>query len=137
MPVVTIQPPNMPRAQRAIFTDKTRHRVCPCGRRFGKSVVGQFACIETAGRGGVAWWIAPSYPQATLLWQDLKALARQLPVTVKEADRMITLDKTGGIIQIKSADNPDSLRGAGLDLAVLDESALMQLAVWQSSIRSA
>jgi hypothetical protein len=137
MPTIEIQLPPMHAAQRAIFLDKTRHRIAVCGRRFGKSVVGQFACIETAGQGGIAWWIAPSYPQATLLWNDLKKLVKPLPVRIKESDRMITLTKTGGIIQIKSADNPETLVGAGLDLAVLDEAALMSPVVWQSSIRPA
>jgi phage FluMu gp28-like protein len=44
---------------------------------------------------------------------------------------------TGGEIWVRSADNPDSLRGEGLDFAVLDECAFMKEAAWQEAIRPA
>jgi hypothetical protein len=38
---------------------------------------------------------------------------------------------------VRSADNPDSLRGEGLDLAILDECAFMQESAWTEAIRPA
>lgn len=43
----------------------------------------------------------------------------------------------GGEIAIRSADNPDSLRGEGLDLAVLDECAFMKESAWTEALRPA
>lgn len=42
---------------------------------------------------------------------------------------------TGGYIAIRSTHDPHHLRGAGLDLAVLDEAAFMQASVWPEVVR--
>ena len=41
----------------------------------------------------------------------------------------------GGEVQVRSADDPDSLRGEGLDLVVLDECAFMKQAAWEEALR--
>jgi predicted phage terminase large subunit-like protein len=90
--------------------------------------------LEIAGR---CWWIAPSYPQSSAAWRELKALAAQIPERkVYEADRRILLPG-GGEIVVKSADSPESLRGEGLDLVVLDEAAFIDSEVWTDAIRPA
>jgi len=43
----------------------------------------------------------------------------------------------GGPIAIKSADAPESLRGEGLDLLVLDEAAYILPDVWDAALRPA
>ncbi len=43
----------------------------------------------------------------------------------------------GGEIVVKSADSPESLRGEGLDLVVLDEAAFIDSEVWTDAIRPA
>lgn len=137
MPTITIQLPTMHRAQATIFTDKARFRVAACGRRFGKSATGFFDCIAAAAQGGLVWWICPAYSQVTPLWMEFKQLIRGFPVTIREADRMVIFNQTGGCIMFKTADNPDMLVGAGLDLAVLDEAPLMKQSTWYDSIRPA
>lgn len=88
--------------------------------------------LEQAGR---CWWIAPSYPQSSMAWRELKALAAQLPEkAIREDARRITLPG-GGEIVVKSADAPESLRGEGLDLVVLDEAAYIAEAVWTDALR--
>ncbi len=51
-------------------------------------------------------------------------------------DRMVTLPG-GGFVAVRSADNPDSLRGEGLDFVVMDECAFMQKEAWTEAIRPA
>jgi len=51
-------------------------------------------------------------------------------------DRMVTLPG-GGFVAVRSADNPDSLRGEGLDFVVMDECAFMQREAWTEAIRPA
>lgn len=90
--------------------------------------------LERAGR---CWWVAPSFPQSSMAWRELKALADQIPGrVVREDARRITLPG-GGEITMKSADAPDALRGDGLDLVVLDEAAFIQEEVWTDAIRPA
>lgn len=51
-----------------------------------------------------------------------------------EAERRLDFP-TGGYIAIRSTHDPDNLRGAGLDFAVLDEAAFMQPSVWPQVVR--
>ena len=51
----------------------------------------------------------------------MRRLAAQIPgATIHRSNRQIILPG-GGEMSVRSADNPDSLRGDGLDFVVLDE----------------
>lgn len=123
--------------QRLIRADPARFKVVACGRRWGKSRLGALLALEVALRGGRAWWTAPSYPMSNVGWRLVKQLARQIPgVAIREGDRLITC-QSGGTLQVRSADDPQSLRGEGLDFVVLDECAFMQEAAWNEALRPA
>lgn len=127
--------PQLHPSQLAVWNDPARFRVLACGRRWGKTRLGALLCAATALRGGRAWWIAPSYPISSVGWREIKGLAKQVPgAEIREGERMATLPG-GGWVQVRSADNPDSLRGEGLDLAVVDECAFVQEAAWQEALR--
>jgi len=109
--------------------------VVACGRRFGKTEVGKLILSEHAAYGGVAWWVAPTYRMAGAVWRDLARRFGVLPsVTIDRTDWRIDLPG-GGSITIRSASQPDRLRGAGLDFVVLDEAAFMPAAIWGEVIR--
>src|SRR5204863_2025119 len=82
------------------------------------------------------WWIMPSYSMAADVWRSLKESLAGRWQDKNEQQRIITLDG-GGLIRVRSGDDPDSLRGSGLDLAVLDEAAFLREAVWTGAIRPA
>ncbi|MGE0190450.1 MAG: phage terminase large subunit [Planctomycetota bacterium] len=86
--------------------------------------------------GGTIWWTAPTYPQGQLIWADLKKALRGGWVEKSEKQMRITLPG-GGSVTVKSADNPDALRGVGLDGVVLDEAAFMSEEAWVNGIRPA
>ena len=67
------------------------------------------------------WWVAPNFPQGVLIWRDLKKALRGAWVEKREKEMRIVLPG-GGTVTVKSADDPDALRGVGLDGVVLDES---------------
>ncbi len=70
-------------------------------------------------------------------WRLVKRLAAQLPgASVRQSERLITLPN-GGEIQVRSADNPDSLRGEGLDFVVMDECAFIREEAWLEALRPA
>jgi len=129
--------PGLHRSQREVADRPARFKVLAAGRRFGKTRLGCVLCIKMALVGGRAWWVAPSYPIANIGWRGIKQLARQIPgCKVRESHRLVDFP-TGGCVQVKSADNPDSLRGEGLDLAVLDECAFMLEEAWLEALRPA
>jgi len=49
---------------------------------------------------------------------------------------LVTLP-SGGTVQVRSADDPQSLRGEGLDFCVLDECAFMREEAWAEALRPA
>jgi hypothetical protein len=124
--------------QREIIDAFAAHRfgVVDCGRRFGKTELGKIVAIEAALSGKIAWWILPSYRMARDTWHDLKQTLRPVTHYKSEVDRHLEL-YGGGSIRVQSGHDPDALRGAGIDLAVLDEAAYLHPDVWSASIRPA
>ncbi|HLV36188.1 MAG TPA: terminase family protein [Spirillospora sp.] len=121
--------------QEAILRSKARFKVVACGRRFGKTEAGKLALVAHFLMGGRCWWLAPTYQMASQVWRDLKAICAPIvPAQVSEAERRIDLPN-GGMLAIRSTYYADHLRGAGLDLAVLDEAAYMDESVWPEVVR--
>lgn len=137
MPTIDITLPALHPGQREVITDTHRFKVLACGRRWGKTRLGAALCVAEALRGGRAWWIAPSYKVANVGWRLVTRLSAQIPgAEIRRADRSVILP-TGGEVSVRSADNPDSLRGEGLDFAVLDECAFIKGEAWTEAIRPA
>jgi len=63
-------------------------------------------------------------------------MGAKIGAEVKKAERQVIFPN-GGEVSVRSADNPDSLRGEGLNLGVLDEIAYMQEEAWSEAIRPA
>ena len=129
-----------------VLRHPARLKCVVCGRRWGKSLLGLVACIEGHGpkgsgfggalEGAQIWWVAPTYPQGLLIWRDLKKALAGAWVEKREKEMRIVLPG-GGSVTVKSADNPDALRGVGLDGVVLDEAAFMSEEAWVNGIRPA
>lgn len=113
--------------QRKIFLNGSRFRVVVAGRRFGKTVLGVSECLYEAQRGTnrLIWYIAPTYRMAKeLVWEELKsAIPAHMIASKNESELSIRIKGYNSKIVLKGADNPDSLRGKGLDFAVFDEAA--------------
>lgn len=124
-------------AQQTVFDSTARFRVLAAGRRFGKSRLGVLEAVEVGLRGGRAWWVAPTYKLAQEGWRPLRNLARRWQgVRVLEVDKEVDLPN-GGLIQVRSADDPAALRGAGLDFVVVDEAAFLSEEAWTEALRPA
>lgn len=124
--------------QMSVFTSPFRFIVLIAGRRFGKTYLAIAKLIETAIRtaGSTSWYIAPTYRQAKMIaWRILKRyVPKHMRDEINEQELRIVLTN-GSEISLKGADNPDSLRGVGLHLAVLDEFQDMASDVWGTVIR--
>ena len=120
--------------QIVVANSTARFKVLSAGRRWGKTRLGVWLCLEKAWKGGRAWWVAPTYAMALEGWKDLRQIGIEHGVIVKEAERTI-ITTTGGSVSVRSADAPDRLRGAGLDFIVLDECAYMKEQTWREVLR--
>lgn len=137
MSEIEINFPDLHPKQLEVAQSSARFKVCAAGRRFGKSRLGSALCVSEGLKGKRAWWIAPSYPVAMVGWRMIKKLSAKIPgVKIKQGDYTVEYPY-GGEVRVRSADNPDSLRGEGLDLAVLDECAFMREETWNEVLRPA
>ena len=118
-----------------VFRSPARFKVIAAGRRWGKSRVMQAMAFEKAWAGGRVWWVGPNYPLCRNAWREMTVRARKLYARINRADRRIEFP-TGGFIEVRSADNPDSLRSEGLDRVIVDEAAFCAEHVWTDSLRA-
>lgn len=140
--------PNPHKKQAEFLADNHRYKVLNWGRRSGKSVgVWEKVVFEGMLRQGTYYIIAPTYKQAkAIYWRDICKRYKGDFMTFNEQELSITFDHLVGIeiettagtivvnhdpdlpptrIELKGADNPDSLRGTGICGAVLDEYAFI------------
>lgn len=125
--------------QQEIFQTKARFKIISCGRRFGKTVLSSFIVILSAlSKPNLTFFIlSPNYAQTKILWRMIKrTLPKEAIKRIMEGELYIEL-KNGSMIFAKSGDNPDALRGEGLDGCVLDECAMLKPEVWNEAIRPA
>jgi len=123
--------------QKEVHRSSARFKVLSAGRRWGKTRLGVNECVSVANDGGRAWWVSPSYKTSEVGWRPLRQMCRRIPgVEIKLGDRVVNFPN-GGFVAVRSADNPDSLRGEGLDFVVMDECAFMQREAWTEAIRPA
>jgi phage terminase large subunit-like protein len=122
--------------QRDVHSAPARFKVLAAGRRWGKTRLGVNECLTTAAAGGRAWWVAPSYKMANVGWRPIRQMGAKIRADVRRVDRQIVLPN-GGEVSVKSADNPDSLRGDSLDLVIIDEAAFVKQDAWHEALRPA
>lgn len=129
-----IQLPPLHPGQLEVANHPARFKVLSCGRRWGKTRLGVLLCLKVALKGGIAWWVAPSYKTAEIGWRLLVRLAKTIPgARVRLSDKTISFGE--GMVQIRSAHDPDSLRGEGLDFLVIDECAYIVERAWVEVLR--
>jgi hypothetical protein len=126
--------------QQEMHRSQAKRKVLRIARRWGKSrwalweMIRRFVeALETPADASLvppwhAWVVCPSYPQARQVWNELITfLPNELlwPGGIHQDERMIYLrgnDNRGyGLIEVKSAHDPDSLQTAGLDYLWVSE----------------
>lgn len=133
--------------QKPFHASKARFRVLACGRRWGKDRACEYETLRllpqmlehNRGKGLVptvlVWFVAPTFPLSDQIWAELKAFAP--PGFVQEAregDRMLRC--LGGVeLWMKTALEPERLVGAGVDLVVVTEAALIVEEAWTTGLR--
>ena len=112
-----------------------RFIVLVAGRRWGKTTLGLFKalCHAASARSQVCYYIGPSERQAKEMgWRTLKQLVPNVLVRrIRESELEIEI-ANGSIIKVHG---PQSLRGTGLDFAVLDECSYMPAELWPEVVR--
>ena len=137
----------VPHPRQNMFHDSNaRFKIPVCGRRYGKSyMVGKDLGAELLStENGVFWIVAPTYDlgekEFRVVYQDLirtKGLGSDPNVQKSYGKRgnMFIRLANGSSLEVRTADNADSLVGEGLDGVVMAEASRIPATVWNKEIR--
>ena len=125
-------------AQKLIAQCPMRFRVAVCGRRFGKTHLALRELAKFASKPNQrVIYVAPSYKMAkSILWKKLRRKLVSLNWVRKINETELSLELVNGSeIQLKGAENYDSLRGTGNNFIVIDEAADIAPEAWYEVLR--
>ena len=129
-----------------ILEGEIRTAVLACGRRWGKDRLSIWLCLALglellAKRQQTdlvppvqMWVISPTNVIADTLWNEYKAFTKGLPRKLWETHPRRLEIANGFSITFRSAEKPDSLVGAGLDIIHISEGADLKDAAWEENL---
>jgi Terminase RNaseH-like domain/Terminase large subunit, T4likevirus-type, N-terminal len=127
-----------------VHRSKASRRILACGVRWGKTRCAAMEALAAAlapAARSYGWIVAPTYDLAEKVFREIVVIVaehlRHLIVVLKEHEQRLVLRNLGGglsEIRGKSADNPVSLLGEGLDWLVVDEAARLKPVIWESHL---
>lgn len=123
--------------QMEVFRSRARFKVIVAGRRWGKSMYSLIQIIRKASKpNSLVWYVAPTYPMAKdIMWPWLEQHIPPNWIVKKHDTKMYIKLRNGSRIVCKGADNPETLRGVGLDHVVMDEFQDMTPDTWKKVLR--
>lgn len=129
--------------QRLVLDSPARFKIMNCGRRWGKTLLAAHIITKQARLPNqMLWWVAPTYKIVKRGYVEcLKQLPDGVlaheppPETNFDAGRSVILRfKNGTRMEFYSAERPEGMLGAAVDLVILDEAARMRRAVWEQTV---
>lgn len=110
------------------------------GRRYGKTHLGTQRILRCCfQKPGLYWWVGLSWRAASMqhAWRELRThhegIFKKLRLDHREWRSMIDKElrfPNGAVVQMRTAENPESLAGAAVDGIVFDEFSMAREAVW-------
>jgi hypothetical protein len=131
--------------QWSIHDSQARFVIPCCGRRFGKSqVAGHEITWRLFAPDSYIWIVGPTYKtgekEFRVVYDDivrkLKVKGIRKSYNAKQGDMRIEMP-WNTILEVVSADKPDSLLGEGLDYACVSEAATQEMKIWDQYIEPA
>ena len=130
--------------QTKVHASRAPRRILATGVRYGKTVCaameGLASAMEPRERS-MGWVVAPTYDLAEKVFRELVYISgthlKHRILALKENEKKLLLrNMSGGISEIrgKSADNPVSLLGEGLDWCIVDEAARLKPSIWEGHL---
>jgi len=131
---------SLTKSQHKVSQSKKRFRVLISGRRFGKT----YLCITEMMKYATKplqniWYVAPTFKMAKeICWSNLKIILNEFNwiEDINETNLTIRIKKSNSVISLKSADQPDALRGTGINFLILDEFADIDKRTWFEVLRA-
>lgn len=127
------------KTQKEVADSPARFKVITAGRRWGKSTLSRMQILKWAtDKAGTYWIVSPTFAMGKdIHWKQ--GFVNEIPAdwikSKNEAELEIVL-MNGSRIALKSAENPDRLRGVKLNGLVVDEIAQMRnwATIWEECL---
>jgi len=134
--VVQLHLPELHKAQIAMKDESKRFNVACCGRRFGKNILLHHEAIRRLIAGLYCNWGSPSYKNLADDWRLLLNILSPILQDKSEQEHRMEL-MGGGVLEMWSLDNPNVIRGRGVDEWFINEAAQVPdlFPVWNEIIR--
>lgn len=129
-----------------IHRSTARFRIPCCGRRWGKSTwASREMTLKMFVPDSVNWIVGPDYSlgekEFRIVWYDFQKLGLlkycSKSNNVKQGNMRIHFKELNSLLEVKSAERPDSLVGEGLDHVIMSEAAKHKMSTWQMYIEPA
>lgn len=127
--------------QRQILEGMSRITVVASAKRLGKSKLAAYLALkELFYPYHNVWIVGPNYELASRVWDYIEEWINKYfegsngPFRINKHDRIIENETTGAKLWMKTAENPESLLGKGLDLVIIDEAARIDQSIWYGYI---
>jgi hypothetical protein len=125
--------------QKTLHESDARFRVAACGRRWGKTIAATTEMIRHAWEkpGSLSFWVAPVLSQSMIAFDLVRrGMPRGAVADIHKGDLRVGL-VNGSVLQFRSAQIPENLRGFGIDFLVVDEAAFLAEELWEEVLRPA
>lgn len=122
--------------QREVKSHATRFNVLACGRRWGKTLLGQDVLIQPTLKGWPVAWFAPTYKLLIEAWREILRALYPIMKRNNATERRIEL-RSGGVLDFWTLEDPDAGRSRKYKRVFIDEAALVPNLgeIWHASIR--
>lgn len=128
--------------QIVVHESSARRRIVAAGSRWGKTTCAAMEALAWALEprpDSKGWVVAPTFELASRVFRVIVMVALQRikhrVISYKQSERLLLIrNMAGGVSEVraKSADNPMSLLGEGLDWVIIDEAAQLRPEIWNS-----
>lgn len=107
-----------------------------CGRRWGKTLLGQDVLIQPTLKGWPVAWFAPTYKLLIEAWREILRALYPIMKRNNATERRIEL-RSGGVLDFWTLEDPDAGRSRKYKRVFIDEAALVPNLgeIWHASIR--
>jgi hypothetical protein len=128
--------------QKDILKNMGRFTFVVGGKRLGKTILASYLALKELWMPDHGVWIvAPTHDLTSRIWEYLDLWVdryfggEQGPFRVNKHEHILENKMTGAKLWTKTAENPSSLLGKGLDLVIIDEASRVSEGIWDGYIR--
>jgi len=135
--VVKVILPTFHADQVRAYRMKSRFKAVRCGRRWGKTILGETVACDGAIKKQSIGWFAPAYKYTAEVYNDIDEILRPVKLRSSKTEGVYRT-RSGGHIDFWTLENQDAGRGRKYHGVVIDEGAFAgkdMMSTWQRAIR--